>query len=128
MNLKKLSALQMATDAMYQKQHQALRPVIEAEALVQKQLVRLDHQVTLARQDSAGTEGYRVSGADILWNAWESATRRQLNMELARVRAQKLAAMEQLRTAFGRQQAIASVSKTMRDAQQKAKDKTRSNL
>lgn len=114
MNREKLADLERATDAVFQKHHQALRPVLEAEARLQQQLSALDRQVTQVRSDSAETDGYRVTGTDILWNGWESATRRLLNTELARVRARKLDAMEQLKTAFGRKQAIEAVSGQLR--------------
>ena len=51
--------------------------------------------------------GYRITGTDVLWQGWESSTRRQLNTELARLRAQKLTALDALRAAFGRKQAVA---------------------
>ena len=116
-----LSDLQKVTEAAFQKEHTALRPLLEAEARVQQQLARLDAQMQQSRQDSASAEGYRVTGTDVLWNSWEGATRRQLNMELARLRAQKLTAMEALRTAFGRKQAVNDLSsariKALRRAQ-----------
>ena len=72
------------------------------------------------RQNSALAEGYRVTGADVLWNGWESATRRQLNMELARLRAQKLSALEALRHAFGRKQAVVELSAAQKKARLRA--------
>ncbi len=127
MNRKKLSDLQRATDAVFQKNYQTLRPVIEAEARVQQQLASLNSQVAEVRRDSASAEGYQVTGTDILWNGWESATRRQLNTDLARLRAQKLAAIEQLRAAFGRQQAIRSISDQYRQEHQVAQARKLSN-
>ncbi|WP_170351890.1 hypothetical protein [Ruegeria atlantica] len=111
-----LSDLKNVTEAVFQKEYNALRPLLEAEARAQHQLARLDAQVRQSRQDSTAAEGYRVTGTDVLWNGWESATRRQLNMELARIRAQKLSAMDALRSAFGRKQAVTNLS----DAQKKA--------
>ncbi len=127
MNRKKLSDLQRATDAVFQKNYQTLRPVIEAEARVQQQLASLNTQVAEVRRDSASAEGYQVTGTDILWNGWESATRRQLNTDLARLRAQKLAAIEQLRAAFGRQQAIRSISDKVQKEHQVAQARKLSN-
>ncbi|WP_170771006.1 hypothetical protein [Ruegeria lacuscaerulensis] len=110
MKRQKLSNLQIATDALFQKEHQALAPILQAEIRIQNQLARLDGQVRQTRWDTNDTEGYRVTGTDILWHGWESNTRRQLNMELARVRSQKLAALDALRSAFGRQQAVTRLS------------------
>ncbi|NVO56822.1 hypothetical protein HW561_13595 [Rhodobacteraceae bacterium B1Z28] len=107
-----MSDLQTVTEAVFQRRFQTLRPVLEAEARIQQQLVKLDAQAHKARQDSSDADGYKITGTDVLWNGWESATRRQLNMELARLRAQKLAALAALRTAFGRKQAVENLSTT----------------
>ncbi|WP_298851058.1 hypothetical protein [uncultured Ruegeria sp.] len=101
-----LPDLERVTDAAFQKQFQTLRPILEAEARIQQQLARLDRQLNQTREDSGKTEGYQVSGTDILWNSWESATRRQLNLQLAQTRALKLAGLDAVRTAFGRKQAV----------------------
>jgi hypothetical protein len=111
-----LSGLDKIADVAFQKQFQTLRPILEAEARIQNQLAKLDHQLDQVRKASGWTEGYQISGADILWNGWESATRRALNMRLAQTRAQKLAGMEALRIAFGRKQAVA----TLREQQLKS--------
>ena len=116
MKRKSMAQLQDVTKAVFQKEHQALRPVLEAEARIQHQLSRLDAQVQQSRQDMAEAEGYRITGTDVLWNGWESTTRRQLNMELARARAQKLAALDALKGAFGRKEAITSLSEAMSKA------------
>jgi hypothetical protein len=117
------SDLEKVTDAAFQKEYNVLRPLIQAEARVQQQLARLDSQVQQTRKDSASAEGYRVTGTDVLWNGWESSTRRQLNMELARLRAQKLTAMEALRTAFGRHQAVANLSAAQKAVRKRALNK-----
>lgn len=117
------SDLEKVTEATFQKERKLLRPLLEAEASVQQQLARLDAQVQQSRKDSASSEGYRVTGTDILWSSWESASRRQLNLELARIRAQKLTAMEALRTAFGRQQAVAKLSAAQKEARKRAQRK-----
>lgn len=101
-----IPALEKVTEATFQKKFQELRPILDAEARVRQQLAKLDLQLSQVRTESDKTEGYQVSGTDILWNGWESATRRQLNMQVAQIRAQKLAAVEALRFAFGRKQAV----------------------
>lgn len=111
-----LSGLETIADVGFQKQFQTLRPILEAEVRIQHQLAKLDHQLDQMRKASGLTEGYQISGGDILWRGWESATRRALNMRLAQTRAQKLAGMEALRIAFGRKQAVA----TLREQQLKS--------
>lgn len=122
----KLSDLKIATEALFQQKYQTLRPVLEAEARVQQQLARLDAQMRKARQDSAEAEGYQVTGTDVLWNGWESATRRQLNMELARLRAQKLEAIGALRGAFGRKQAVKNLAEALESDRKRAAGKKQS--
>ncbi|MCG7521706.1 hypothetical protein [Ruegeria sp. Ofav3-42] len=109
MKCKQISDLEKVTEAAFQREYQSLCPVLDAEARVQHQLACLDAQVQQSRQEIDLAEGYRVTGTDVLWNGWESAARRQLNVQLARLRAQKLAALEDLRIAFGRKQAVASL-------------------
>ncbi|WP_254445054.1 hypothetical protein [Ruegeria atlantica] len=120
MKQRELSELGKIAEATFQKEYNDLRPLIEAEARVQQQLIRLDAQAKQSRQDSASAEGYRVTGTDVLWNGWEAATRRQLNMDLARLRAQKLSAIEALRTAFGRKQALLNLSNARNEARKRA--------
>lgn len=110
MKRKQLTDLEKVTDAVFQREYQSLRPVLEAEARVQHQLARLDAQVQQSRQEIELAEGYQVTGTDVLWNGWESATRRRLNIQLSGLRAQKLAALESLRIAFGRKQAVAKLA------------------
>ncbi|MDA7964361.1 hypothetical protein [Ruegeria sp.] len=119
----RISDLAEATEADFQKEYQELRPLLQKEAQLQAQLVRLDAQLAQVKADSIQTEGYHVTGGDMLWHGWESATRRQLNMELAQVRAQKLAAMEGLRKAFGRKQAVENLSRQAREQKRQKQQK-----
>jgi len=106
-----MSDLSKVTEAAFQKEYQKLHPVLQEEARVMQQLARLNRQLDQVRTDSALSDGYRVTGTDVLWHRWESTTRRQLNTELARVRSQKLEAMDHLRRAFGRKQAVEALAK-----------------
>ncbi len=109
MKTDKLADLVAATAAAYDREHQKLRPVLEQEAQFQNRLSQLDAQSAQVRSDASQADGYRIAGADVVWHKWESSMRRHLNTELARVRSQKLAMMDELRTAFGRKQAIEAV-------------------
>ncbi len=118
MRRKDLTEMEKVTEALYQKEYSALRPTLEAEAKVMQQLARLDDQALQTRRNSARTDGYQVTGTDVLWNGWESSTRRNLNTELARIRSQKLSAMDRLRSAFGRKQAVQNLSDQAKKAAQ----------
>ncbi len=118
MRRKDLTEMEKVAEALYQKEYSALRPTLEAEAKVLQQLARLDDQALQTRRNSARTDGYQVTGTDVLWNGWESSTRRNLNTELARIRSQKLSAMDRLRSAFGRKQAVQNLSDQAKKAAQ----------
>lgn len=113
MKNKQLRSLEKVTDAKFQKRLQDLRPILEAEARVRQQLTKLDAQMGQMREESALITGYQISGTDVLWNSWESATRRHLNMQLAQIRAQKLMGLGALRSAFGRKQAVETLVEKM---------------
>jgi len=106
MHADKLNGLKAVTRAAFDKQYQALRPILDQEAQVLDQLSRLDAQLKQLQSNTSAIESYRIAGADVLWHAWEAATRRKLNTQLARLRSQKLAMMDELRLAFGRKQAV----------------------
>ncbi|EEE39069.1 hypothetical protein RKLH11_2915 [Rhodobacteraceae bacterium KLH11] len=115
-----MTDLLAVTEAVFQQEHQRLRPLLEQETRLLGQLARLDAQLDEVRAHGAQADGYRITGTDLLWQGWESATRRNLNTELARLRSQKIAAMEALRVAFGRKQAVANLSRQLNDQRQRA--------
>lgn len=105
----RLKQLETVTEAVFRKEFHDLAPILQKEADLTGQLAKLDEQNLEARHAAQGVRGYSTTGTDVLWLGWSSATRRQLNTELARVRSQKLAALDQVRGAFGRQQAVAAL-------------------
>ncbi|MEX0317842.1 MAG: hypothetical protein AB3N21_07810 [Ruegeria sp.] len=105
-----LSRIKQVTEALYLDEYDRMRPVLQEEARLRGQLARLDAQMAQARHDGEHTPGFKPLGADILWQGWESRTRRALNTDLARVQAQKLTAMDRLRAAFGRKEALARLT------------------
>ncbi|KIC40290.1 hypothetical protein RA27_15910 [Ruegeria sp. ANG-R] len=111
----RIDDLSTVAEAVFQREHQKLHPVLQREARLLQQLARLDSQLTEVRSTSTQADGYHVTGADLLWHSWESATRRTLNIELAQLRSQKLEAMERLREAFGRKQAVSDLSRRLQD-------------
>ncbi len=99
------------TEALYLREHEAIKEILQQEAEIRAQLARLDAQVAQAAARPQQTHSVRMVGADILWRGWESKTRRQLHTQLAQVHARKLGAMEQLRKAFGRKDAMETLHK-----------------
>lgn len=122
MKPQKLHQTVEVTQALYLREHEAIKEILAQEAEIRAHLARLDAQVTQAATHQ--THSVRLVGADILWRGWESKTRRQLNTQLAQVRARKLSAMDQLRRAFGRKDAMENLQKlerTKRIAQGKSR-------
>ncbi|MCA0870518.1 hypothetical protein LCL97_06765 [Seohaeicola saemankumensis] len=106
-----LPELAKATHAMYLREHDKVKGILKEEAALRLRLAQLDEHARAARETGSTVGSMRAIGADILWQAWEERTRRALNMELARVMARKLAAMDRVRTAFGRKTAVANLSR-----------------
>ncbi len=111
----RIDNLLTVVEAVYQREHQKLHPLLQREAQLNQQLTRLDSQLAEVKSTSSQSDGYQVTGTDLLWHGWESLTRRNLNTELARLRSQKLAAMEELRGAFGRKLAVADLSRRLQE-------------
>lgn len=123
MTHKKLLDLASVTSAVFETEFLKLRPILEEEARIHNQISDLNAQMSQVRSDAIDADGYRIAGADILWHSWESSTRRQLNVKLARVKSRKLAMMDDLRAAFGRKQAVESLCRDHASKQQRARQK-----
>lgn len=115
MGRSRVSDLITITDAVYQKEYQQLRPLLLQEAQLTRQLAHLNDQVAEMRTQADATPGYQITGGDVVWHMWEAETRQNLNMQLARLRSQKLAALDNLRHAFGKKQAVANLAQQERD-------------
>ncbi|MGR3761343.1 hypothetical protein ACUXV3_14615 [Roseobacteraceae bacterium NS-SX3] len=119
MKQKMLDQMAEVTAARYLQEHAKLKPVLDAEARLRGQLAKLDAQVKESRTQMAGDHAMQALGADLLWQSWHTRSRRQLNIELAQVTAQKLAAMDALRKAYGRKHAVETMAKRERDRRKK---------
>ncbi|TMV07096.1 hypothetical protein FGK63_13365 [Ruegeria sediminis] len=111
-----LTEIGQVAEALYLDQFEKLRPILAREAQIQQQLSRLALQEKDVRETEGQLSDYRAFGADILWRSWEARTRRGLNMELARLRAQKLTAIDGLRRAHGRREAIGDLAARLEQA------------
>ncbi|MEM9550336.1 MAG: hypothetical protein AAGA05_04120 [Pseudomonadota bacterium] len=114
MKLEELQALRDLTELAYQRDLAHLKPLLDREADLRRQLTRLDHQAQDARQNDAAMEVMRPMGADILWEKWLARTRRDLNTQLAALMAQKEHKMAGLRKSFGRSTVAADLCSSAR--------------
>ncbi len=105
MKPEKLAALVRVTELRFQKEYDAVRALIEEEARLRGDLAKLDRQSMAVGSGGDADQAMRTIGADILWQGWVARTRRDLNMQLARVLARKPHVMDRVRKAFGRQEA-----------------------
>ncbi len=102
----KIDQLVEVLDVLFAREHQVISEIIARESILRNKLIRLDEQITQNRNACANNHLLQAVGAQLLWQGWTTRTHRQLNTELAQVMATKLAAMDRVRTAFGRQRAV----------------------
>lgn len=107
-NLDKLLAV---TEAHYMREFSKVRDLLASESRVRSALARLDAQKAQARADLSEEHAMRTMGGDVLWQAWAAQTRTILNTELAQILARKETVMDQVRSAFGRREAVRSMLK-----------------
>lgn len=106
MNQKNLNDLAKITEALYLREYEKLRTALREEARIKSGLARLDEQVAQVRSSQAKDHAHKAVGADILWQCWETKTRRGLNADLARSRAKRLIKTQALTRAFGQKSAM----------------------
>ncbi len=70
-------------------------------------------------------QGFHATGADMLWQRWAERTRRDLQMRLARVLAQKETAIAALRRSHGRSEAAARLVADHAEARRQARARQR---
>lgn len=106
MKTEKLRHMARVTEAAYLHEFQKVQGILAEEARLRQNLLQLDAQACENTKVIARDTSMKSVGADLLWQAWLSRTRRQLHIELAQVMAQKLTAMDRVRNAFGRNNAV----------------------
>ncbi|MBK0325736.1 hypothetical protein I5535_00370 [Rhodobacteraceae bacterium F11138] len=122
MKREKLGQMATVTEALYLDEFRKIQNILAEESRLRKELARLDEQSQAERNTTPDDLSMQSIGADLLWKAWLTRTRRQLNIELAQVMAKKLTAMGGVRKAFGRKNAVASMHETaLKDAKSQAR-------
>lgn len=91
------------TNARFQAEQVKLRDILQQEQRLRAKVAELDEQHRAAKAPylSDGL-GQRVYGGDVLWQGWVARTRRQLQIELAQVLAEKGQKISALSKAHGR--------------------------
>lgn len=101
-----LGAAAVASEALYQAEIQKIQPLLLREAGLRQALAQLNAQAFRAADTFPDDITMQLAGRDVAWMAWVDKTRREINTELARVTARKLAAMSEIRRAFGKKEAV----------------------
>lgn len=123
MRLDGIEQISAVMRALYEKEFQAIRSVLAEESDLRGKLRQLDEQIAGNRSTGANNHAMQAIGASFLWQGWTMRMRGQLNLELAQVMAKKLIAMDRVRVAFGRQQAVGMMISADHAAQKKRKVK-----
>ena len=110
MRKKQLHQLAKVSRAQYLRELARIREILDRETALRGQLLRLAQQAERARRDHAADPAMQSLGADMAWQGWLGRSRRRLNTELAQVMARKLVAMDSVRNAFGREQAVQTLA------------------
>lgn len=114
-----LSQMSDVTEAMFQREFSTIQHLLKEESSLRQSLTQLEAQSNTGKINEAQDLSMNTIGADILWQAWVSKTRRQLNIELAQIMAQKIEAMAHIRRAFGRKEAVKRVMEAAHDERRK---------
>lgn len=100
-----LKALRMVTSAGFDKASAAYRALLDQERGLLAEVDALDAQVR-ASFGLGSEHSLRVLGGDALFQGWANARRADLQMQIARIRAQKEPLKADLARAFGRDEAL----------------------
>lgn len=105
-----LTDLTKLTEALYQAETAKMQDLLQQEAKLRQDLVRLEeHRCDNRNLPDADMQGLRQIGADLLWQGWVGRSKVNLQAELARVLGRKGQMLGQLRRAFGKHQAATKV-------------------
>lgn len=101
-----LADLQAVAEAKYLSEHRRFQPLLAETARLRAAQARLQAQAGAARPLLSAPGAMQLTGADLLWQAWQARSRRDLNVALARVLADSAEARQRLRRALGRSEAL----------------------
>ncbi len=97
-----LRQLLIITQARYQIQQQIFQKIVTQENHLRGELRRLDELRHRSQTHAGDASEMRAIGADIIWQGWIGRSKSQLNLQLAKVMANKLHHLAQVRHAYGK--------------------------
>ena len=119
-----LAQLAEVTHALYLRERRRIAALIAEESELRRQLTQL--RVQIGAGNAALSEGdatMQATGAEILWQAWSTRSRDRLERDLAIVLAKKRLVLDDVRRAFGRQEAVGAMRAEARRARLNAVQK-----
>lgn len=97
-----LKALQPLVQAKYEQVQQGFQHLVNAEAALRQDLRKLDEMQASTRALTQEDAVLQQAGADVIWQAWLGRKKKELNMKLAQVLAQKEPHLKRVREAYGK--------------------------
>ncbi len=115
MRLTKLDQMSMVMRVLYNREFQNISSILAEESRIRGALTQLEAQIS--HNIKTGADNYELNavGAQLLWQSWTTRNQRRLNTELAHIMSKKLVALDKVRIAFGRQQAVDMMMSTERN-------------
>ena len=111
MTAKDLARLSQVTDAARQAAELRFAGITRQEQDIADQLAALDSARKGRAAEAGGTPDIAFSaGADLRWHRWIDGRKEELNRQLARLRAERMRARDELRQAFGRARVVATLA------------------
>lgn len=108
------------THAAYQMRAGALQVVRDQETRLRQELVRIEAMVQQNNLEQTDMFVMQGLGADLLWQAWVTRQKTQVNIRLAQVLVQKENVLQDLRHAFGRAEVARGLHKEVTEKRRKA--------
>lgn len=95
-----LAMMKKLVEVKYRQQQDSFARFLTQENNIRSALKRLNEQFTENR--ATDDTMHKTVGADVLWQAWHSRKKRELNLQLAQVLAVKELHVAQVRKAYGK--------------------------
>jgi hypothetical protein len=123
-DINQLQQLHIIVQSHYDLAQQEFQKIITQEACVRAELSRLDDLNNEARIATNESLELRAIGADIIWQSWVNRSKRQLNMKLARILAQKEPHLAAVRRAYGKVLVATELLENRKVSQKKTQEST----
>lgn len=121
MTPEKTAQLRQVAQALLIREQQGLAGLLAREASMRSSLHKLDDMVQRNRGPAQENPVVQWAGADLLWQAWVTRKRAELQIALAEILARKQPAMDRARCALGRDIAADRIHRRAIEARKKAR-------